>query len=943
MKAGPNWSAAAISDRFPRVQTVRPQGSSVGALGGLKEGTGRVRTSPAPSQGGCSDPGCTCTSCAGAASAFWAQARHPFAAAEQTQGAGRAVSGDWLAEVMRLDAQTAAMIAGQQVALDAEAWGAVRAAQRARVALRVERARIARKRQEIWPGGEGQANLGLDVPNGLEDRFSCLCRGVPLSGGGPRYVDSEAGNDSHSGTLEILPGSGGHRARLTPWRTLRQVQTHLQDLADRAMSAGVCIEDTEIYLRLGRTWDGTEETSGPALPGGSTPAVASAWDGMSAILGVEGFRATAASPLILSSYTVAGGADSKSAGSLVDPEDVILAAKGDLPLLSGTRIAGVTSRTTAADYKDDRVGISFLDCCHVAVSFLAIRGFGVGIDIRGHSKYHTYSNLVLSKHSVWGIRFGVNQADEGVNYREDEGYYQVAANSTALGDALDLLVANGDYPAYIDVSGCTFQSIGYDTAGADVMIGFLATNCTISGNYLWGDAVRGIAGIESAGGSSGHLIDGNIVWSHMKFCWFSKNYLAEFLPDTSPPLLLHPCSGEVGSGLDTVEHTTYGYDQLWYPEGLLSAVGIVPPSGKSANGENGIAMKAMRPRTPTSMSTTHIRNNVIWGHTNFNGIVVYEGCQGVHVSGNQIFQNGAGILVSNQCNDAWYDDGDADYYLEKTRDVYIYENVIYMNQREGVLVNTKLDTVKCGPNKGTSYVFQVSDVYIYWNTIAHNLYQGVRVANNIDDPLFGVVSRYGDLTQIYLTSNVIVRNGRGADDPYRTQQVRWEGKVSLQSPTPMGANIQTCWSDYNCYLGWDSGIPSWSSYSGDIVIFWAEAGSSNAYQTKDGAFASWAIEEHGTQLYDLADFDFASESELEYLEGDNGDALSDQVYDGGLASTLRALDYTLGSESQCTPAGVVFDAGPRLSPGDGSSRVARASLFEPRTVLLQSVRMRMKP
>lgn len=64
-------------------------------------------------------------------------------AQQQTGGhTVKIVSGDWLAEVMRLDAETAQQIVGQEVRLDTEAWGAVRSAQRARMAVKVERARI---------------------------------------------------------------------------------------------------------------------------------------------------------------------------------------------------------------------------------------------------------------------------------------------------------------------------------------------------------------------------------------------------------------------------------------------------------------------------------------------------------------------------------------------------------------------------------------------------------------------------------------------------------------------------------------------------------------------------------------------------------------------------------------------------------------------------------
>jgi len=862
------------------------------------------------------------------------------------------VSGDWLAEVMRLDVETTRQIAGQEVHLDAEAWGAVRSAQRARMAVKVERARIKRKRQEIWPeegpksdespsgqvavlSEEEQSFQQMKAANTaspvMSSKPDCDCTATGRLTVGPWYVDSELGSDDNGGQLEVFDDVGTLRAVLLPWRTLRQVEWWLNELARRYNLYGLCIEGAEVYLRCGRIWDGTEERT---VDWPATPPIYSPWDDMATILEIQDFKATEDAPLILSAYATEGELVTDIGGYiLVDPDDVHRGAAarggGVWPILAGKRVT-MDSRTAVAPYEDKRVGISFMSCCHVAVSYLYVRGFGTGIDVRGHSKHHAYSNLHLYGLARWGLRFGVQQEDALYDATAD---YTVEWVSKALALRIHRICTQEDYPEDLTVSGCWLSSIGYDTAGTDIMLGFLTTNCTISGNHLSGDAVRGICGVESAGGSSGHLIEGNFISNHAKFCWLSGDYKAEFLTTTRGPLLLHPCSGQVGSLVAAVQETDYGYEQLWYSAPLYQHLGVVPADGQEANGENGICMKAMRPRTPTSRPTTSIRDNVIWGHTNFNGIVVYEGCQGVDVSGNQIFQNGTGVLVSNQDNtNAWYNDGDQDYYLEKTRDVNIYENVVYMNQREGVLVNTSAGTVSHGPTKGTPFVPKVSDVYIFWNTIAHNLYQGVKVTNNTTG------SAYGDVDQIYLISNVIARNGRGgAPDEPRMHQVSWEGMVCLDMSSS-GCTAASAVSDYNCYLGWVT-PGTWSTLGPQKVIYWAKGAEyswtpgSERSLSRGGAAWRWGVEQHGSEFSELTDLDFASDGELEILEGSNGAFLEGNVTDSDLVDTLLSLDYSMGSDSRCIAAGLVVDVAPTPRLRHQLRPTSWVGAFAPRTSL----------
>jgi len=892
MKAGVNWSGAAISDRFPRVQGGPRKAPSVVAQGGLKEGTGRVRTSPPTSQGGCSDPGCTCTSCAGAARAFWSQARHPRTQSDQPQGAGRTVSGDWLAEVMRLDPETSQRIAGQQVELDAEAWGAVRAAQRARASLQATRASTARRRREIFEEGP--------FPT------SCRCT-RPEAAGGLRYVDSELGDDHNTGRLSFVghrPRAGGAAggtwtATLAPWKTLRMVERWLSELT--AAAGGSCVAGAEVYLRQDRVWNGLEEKNADAtavLDGSDLGLVYLDWDldlaTPKTILEIVGFKATEDAPLILSSYNV-GSSGRISRGSS--------ATAADKPLISGQADAKDPGSAESI-YQDNRMAISIVDCCQVAVSDLRIRSFKTGVEVRGHSKHHTYSGLDIANQARSGFVAYVAQEDAG--YNATSGWYttgrSASLRSQVLARSIQAIVDAGDYPEYIEISGSTFTSIGYDTAGLDVGLGFLATNCTVRDNTMEGDALRGLDGVELVGASSGHLIAGNTIRSHAKFCRLTDRldhvehtYQADFHEDAMRTLFLyHPCTdGQNTDATNPTDVTDYGYTEQFYSyEDYSDGTGLPydTANDKEAFGENGICLKAARVRTPTSMSTTVIRDNLIYGNHAFAGISVYEGSQGVRIHGNRIFQNSVGIGISNRNNNAWYNDGDRLYYLEKTKDIHVYDNLIYMNEEEGVFIHSDADVVTDGPDASSAErVFQVADVFVYRNVIAYNLYVGARVSNQA-----GVV---GDVDNIALFGNLIMRNARGMGEKGRdyTYQAYWEGEMYLHMELHPLRRV-TGYSDYNCYLGWVTPDILWSDLHENKVIYL-----SNPYPvsaTMEEATAIVSMESNGTQLTDLADVGFTSAGALAGWEGSNGYILSDSITDADNTADFMVLDF---SRAACPP------------------------------------------
>jgi len=897
------------------------------------------------------------------------QEKAPARRAQQQQSGGptvKIVSGDWLAEVMRFDAETARQIAGQDVHLDAEAWGAVRSAQRARLAASLERTESSRRRAEIWPraatsgewvskreqpSGSGQRSRTDALADSANDTagcasskadFTCDCDTSDLF---PyvveaRYVDQKMGSDDYSGGLEVHVESHLLQLRLRPWRSLRVVETWLNDLAEDANGKNQCIVGAAVYLRTGCTWDGTEEKDeeGDLLSG---PVDYLDWAGDLArtgqpILEIRNFRASDYAPLILSAYSL----DTIEAGTGTAAVELDVtytgeAAEGAFPVIAGKRYTS-DSKTLAAPYEDRRVGIRFLNCCNVFMSHMAIRGFGTGVRTNGHSKHHYYYNLTLYYHSYCGIAIGVGQ--EEADYTDDTGYYttsnQASDHSDDLASSIDGIICRGDYPEFVVVSDCTLLSIGYDTAAEDLVLGFLATNCTVRNSSFVGDSVRGIDGIEMVGASSGHLVEGNRLHGHKKLCKFKSSrgnvYQAMFKASRDSSIrLVHFCDGETGSGIpNDVVRTEFGYEQRWfnyeaYEAGHLTTLPY-DSSDQEAFAENGIVLKAVRPRTGTSELTTHICDNVIYQNQFYAGITAYEGTQGVHIYRNQIFQNEAGIEIGQGDNNAWYNNGDRFYYKEKTKDIHIYQNVIYMNLHMGIHVSNTTEEVHCGPDAGSAHTFEVSDVYIENNAIAHNLYPGVVVASDT----------VGAVDKVYLQHNLLARNGAGTETQRGTAdgkpfQVSWSAEILL--------NPAHCWSDSNCYLGWAYSPPAggWTSVHGDLVISWG-----SAYGAVEDARRNWSVwsadgadegdtirwspfEAYSLQATDLSELDLDHYGDFIGFEGTNGADLADNVEDlsTSMASHVEKFNYRQGLGALCRadllaatldvalPSGVTYESG----------------------------------
>ena len=198
-------------------------------------------------------------------------------------------------------------------------------------------------------------------------------------------------------------------------------------------------------------------------------------------------------------------------------------------------------------------------------------------------------------------------------------------------------------------------------------------------------------------------------------------------------------------------------------------------SGRAAFGEDGIDLKGVRKRTPDAKDETIVCDNVIWGHTShgYTGITVNDGSQGVYIFRNRIFQNSVGIYVSNSESDGWYRAADALAH-PVTQDVYIYRNLVYMNETYGVLIASgEVITSPLGDHH-----WQVSNVYLVNNTIAHNLWAGVFVQNET-----GRSARAADVERVYLYNNLIARNDRGSTTAGEFNQVKWSAAADLSDPS----------------------------------------------------------------------------------------------------------------------------------------------------------------
>ena len=773
----------------------------------------------------------------------------------------RVLDSGWL--VRALGDQLPGLVADDgPIDVDDAAWWAVQALLQHEGTVSARADRIFQRRAQIW--GERPARMAAIVepisPGRALGANACGCVTVLFCAA--RYVDRTNGDDRNTGGLEMVldPTSGRYRMTAQPWKTLRRVEDWLADGVYGSLLASrdsTCLRRAYIFLKRGETWDGTEEQEewDAYAAAGETPPVTYQTDWASLTAGDRGDQAA----LTLQDLKgVSRTADEARSGR------VMLTSYGDpslpLPIIDGMEGG-------EPQVGDARIGVLVLDCCYLAITDIEVRGFGTAIDVRGACADHLYSGLTLQDNAIVGLAIGVDERD--VDWFVDSG------EGGTDEDAWLAMALRGLYPDEIMVEDCTFTSNGYDTKGADLALNFLATNCTIRNNTMTGDDQRGVDGIVAQVPSSGHLIEGNTIGRHNKFCYTDNSDKAVIVRGTSycsgGYTLLQGCADPGTSCLDD----GLGYKELYYdPLTSLPAASIIA-AGEDAFGEDGIDLKGLRNRTFTSEDETVIRDNLIFGHTvgKRAGINISDGTQNIHIYNNRIFLNARGILVTNQTNrhPAWT-------YAD-TSGIYIYRNLIYLNQEQGIAVKSDEDDYK------------ITQVWMVNNTIAHNLLNGVLIANNTDA---GTEETAPDVDYIYLYNNLIARNGMGV--PYREDltegegslQVNWDGKIDLVSGSI------TFGSDYNCYLGWER--PEDGSTE---KVIRARAGTSSAFtwltvaEAQDSA--TLGIETAGTQALTLGELYLADEGTIssdETLGGstDIGDNFL-AFYAGELAS-LASLDVT---------------------------------------------------
>lgn len=768
--------------------------------------------------------------------------------------APRKVSAAWFAEVVRLEPAQVAALEGDEVTLDEEAWGAVQAILTARAEARSTRKKVEKRRAKIWPRDATQSARAQEAKGDLQGGrglgpienpvHPCECSSEVLVHPPLRFVDSSLGSDRQSGGWEIKDG----RPVIRPWKSLRMVEKWLNEDMYEGEDPSTCVVNAEVYFRKSRTWDGSEE---PVL---SYDLVPLDWadpapnaDNDQAILTIRGVKGMEAGDLLLTAY----------------PRGDDGLAERD-PLIDGVI---QTNPYNEPQYNDSRFGIVLHGCCNVVVSHLRIRGFNTGILLLGASRRHVYSNLHVYDHARNGFRMGLTASEvEGL------GGTMVQKVNTAI--------AMGIYPEDITITGCTFSSNGYDTAGGDIAMNFLSTNCNILNNTLKGDDAdtgpRGVDGIGSQCASSGHLIEGNRISTHRMWCDGTRMISGgsgsgcSSSPATCPdiPRLEEACGTTTGC----TSGTAYGYS-------------IRPTSPGSscdaAFGEDGIDLKGVRRRTPTAKAETIICGNVIWGHSNFTGIGIADGAQNIHIFRNRIFQNNAGIGITNGTNSGWFHEYEPDYLTKKTQDIYIYRNQIYMNRGMGILIKSSV-TEDAG---GTEIPLRVAGIYMVNNTIAHNLLTGVNVAIRSWSSTSGT-----EVDDIHLVNNLIARNGiGGVGYPYSDgMQVYWDGAMDLLS----GGYVST----HNCYLGWSRAAGS----ALEDVIRWGAS-----HQTVSVASVLWGIEDDPVQASSISELDLSGEVEIVTMEGvlpTAGAALEAKV-SGEPAYSIEAIDYDIGRDSICFQSG----------------------------------------
>lgn len=827
--------------------------------------------------------------------------------AGHVQGRARKVSGDWLANVLDLDMETAQSISGQQVEVEPLAWAALRAANRAPAAHRVLRSRLKKRREAVFPAG-GKQSLGAEAAadgalRGLvgaplrtrpppDETYTACATSDILINTSARYVDSTDGDDEATGGLSIRTDGSLHHGPVTliltvrPWKTLRRVERWLESEVYRFHSASsTAVAGAQIFLLCGRVWNGTEEAAATGLStaltykpdwASLTTATAGAY-GERSILTIPNFKATATSPLTIKAY-----------------------GSGDPPKIDGTIDSAGAS--AAPQYGDNRVGILFYNCCHVSVSDIDIRGFNMGIEVRGGSKDHTYSNLTVYDHATYGVRIGVNEWDVAL----DGGTYATVDTT---------IVATDLFPEDITITDCRFYSIGYDTQGGDISLGFLATSCTISSNTMYGDETRGIDGIVSQGGSSGHDIDGNKIYTHSKYCYANSSHktvlatppVVSAATSAAPGLascatasvtvLLHQCDKDTDYASDCATPSGFGYSPYYYSDASTTTdtsatiEAVDAADTEDAFGEDGIDLKGVRDRTGDGTAVTVVRNNIIYGHPNHAGITINDGSNNIHIYNNRIYANGVGILVTNSPNSgAWWTN-------EPTSNIFIYRNLIYLNAEYGVQLASYLDDQTSESGTVTSTTYKVSGVYVANNTIAHNYLTGLRVTiDNGDEDVGAVRGSVGDVDFIYLYNNLFARNGIGGSDDtslldadWKTadaMQVAWDSRIDLAGTTT------TFDSDNNVYLGWEH-----REFSIGVLVI-----KSSDARSVLGAQEDWGIEGDGVQASSLSDLGLEDPGTISTdVEGTKGQDLRTNMINymaaGGVADIVGLAELLLSDTS----------------------------------------------
>lgn len=802
----------------------------------------------------------------------------------------RSVSGDWLARSLRLQQDLSRQLAGVDVLMDEDAWGALRASLEMRQRWKATRRDVKKRRAKIWsetstPQGQHStsqivaknlfdASTATEQPFGLNERSACACdvtyEAATRWVSGARYVDSLFGDDANPGTvsLELDTTTGGWRMRVRPWKSLRRVEYWLNvELWERSFGvpgAWSCVSGAEVYLRRGRTWDGSEEPSQATTRWEDAPEDPFDWAapelnalGEQVIFAIDNFHATEDGPLIISCYP-----PPESSGQSAD--------FALLPLIDG-----VEGSEYGAPYRDDRRGIVLTSCCHVSVSNVRIRGFGAGVQALQASKDILFQNLRVSDCTGTGIGCGIGDAAARLYYgwREDLEDEQKDA-------LIEEMLADGFYVDDVIIHECSVSSVGYDSSHQDIGIGYLATNVTVTNCKLTGDDVRGVDGILFNGASSGHLIEGNEIGGHNRFCRVSSSIKAVYVSGSSDWILVHPCDEFRPDTLfpSMTIGTPYGYDQRY----ISSSSWPTMDDTTTAHGEDGIDLKGVRKRTPTARDGTHICSNVIYGHKVFNGIAVSDSSQNVHIYRNRIFQNQTGIAVANGAQITWFNYGK--YYESPVSEVYIYRNLIYMNLGRGIYVEGRDDKVAENPDVVAH--LEIDGVYIIGNTIAHNLWEGMEIVE---------ADSGGGVRNLCIFNNLIARNGY----QYRLRQVRFDPGL-----LPYRSLVGFLWSDFNCYLGWDNSAASTPT---DTVL-----GVGGVDRTVAETTSAYGIEEHGSQATFLSDLDLDDERLFESLEGKQYLATPDYLEWGvdivanvttADAASLETASYAMSSSSICVDAG----------------------------------------